>query len=119
MTIQQAIQKAIEGGWKPKGQNFSNGALSYRTQAIAKVKYKERFFLDPLFWQSLGKAIGWIDKDYPNGSMKCNIKVDGVVKCEDRYWGYAGYKNPVEEWHRFIDHLSEGKSIESYFETIN
>lgn len=43
-------------------------------------------------WRILGKACGWIDKDYPNGEMKCDRKYG----CESVYCSYAGYKDPIE-----------------------
>lgn len=92
MTIQQAIEKAIEGGynthgWRP-GEYVANDA-----QCVT--------FLDPLFWQSLGKAMGWSEW-HTDGSRK--------VWKEWHKW-----KN---EWHRFIDHLAEGKDAESFFESL-
>jgi hypothetical protein len=53
--------------------------------------------LDRNFWQALGKARGWAEKGqfyWPNPKF-----VEG--------W--------VFHWHRFIDHLSEGKDAESFF----
>lgn len=44
--IKQAIQKAIEGGYSPSGRTW-------------KARQVHRILLDPLFWQSLGKALGW------------------------------------------------------------
>ena len=74
MTIQEATKKSVEGGWNPlNSPQWQHG------------------FLDPLYWQCLGKTLGWGN--------------DG-----NSVWLY--YQ------HRFIDHLAEGKSIESYFETL-
>ncbi|HDY66242.1 MAG TPA: hypothetical protein ENH85_00470 [Candidatus Scalindua sp.] len=53
MTIEQAIKKAMKGVWKPKGQRFSLEAISYKVQAMNKMKFKERIFLDPDFWKCL------------------------------------------------------------------
>lgn len=100
MTIAEAITKAIEGGWKPIGQKFSSNFLSYKVQAINKVKFKERFFLDPLFWQSLGKeSIDSAFKKYP--------KALGTR--------FTPWK---DEWTRFIDHLAGGRTAESFFEEL-
>jgi hypothetical protein len=63
--------------------------------------------LDPSFWQCLGKAMEWTVMDKEEGveeqvySRSCNLQ-DG--------WIY--------KWHRFIDHLSEGGTIEKYFESL-
>ena len=61
------------------------------------------FLLDPSFWVSLGKAMGWE-----------GYKRSGIVG-EIEYHGMEVWK---AEWHRFIDHLSDGKDANSYFETL-
>ena len=100
MTIQQAIEKAIEGGYK------GNKEFLLKLPEYAK----SQIWLDPLFWQSLGKAMGW-----------CEYAVcihDGKMNCfEKNHW--AGYMGEWKwHWHRFIDHLAEGKDAESFFETL-
>lgn len=60
---------------------------------------KRSILLDPLFWQSLGKSMVW-----PN------------EKVVDRYG--TQFVNWKDYWHRLIDHLAEGGSIESYFEDL-
>lgn len=53
MLPREAIEKAIEGGWANK----------------EKCSYYDDFFhwefaaLDPSFWQSLGKTLGWNEHD--------------------------------------------------------
>lgn len=64
-------------------------------------------FLDPLFWQSLGKALGW--------------KGTGIFKsclCLDKEFHTCELMNWHLEWHRFIDLLIEGKDAESYFKEL-
>lgn len=51
---------------------------------------KETVFFDPQFWQALGKSLGWKNEFGPGTWLRF--------------------------WHNFIDHLAEGKSIESFFE---
>lgn len=126
MTIEQAIQRAIEGGFMEKTtKQFkievkSTGGIGvYDTNGTLVADWRlGEILLIPSFWQCLGKSMGWVDKDYPNGEMRCNITVNGEKRCDDRYCSYAGFKDPVQEWHRFIDHLAEGKSIEDYFLTL-
>jgi len=93
MTIQEAIEKAIEGGWEKDGF-VCQGEL---------IGVEEIALLDPLFWQALGKAMGW----------ETRITF---------YNSFIGGKENNDPWrlemHRFIDHLAEGKTIESYFETL-
>lgn len=106
MTIQQAIEKAIEGGWKPvlwidiwkAGDTHDLGVvIIYGMEGERVPVLIDRVVLKPDFWQALGKSMGWeagIDT-YP-------------------------YKNVawIRKWHYFIDHLAEGKDIESFFEAL-
>ena len=57
---------------------------------------KSQIWLDTFFWQSLGKAMGWRQD-------------------EDQWEDRAEW---VSQWHRFIDHLAEGKDAESFFEKL-
>ena len=59
--MNEAIKLAVEkGGYRPKGySSFDNYSPAQKTQAIVKMKFKERIVLDPLFWQALGKALEW------------------------------------------------------------
>ena len=54
--------------------------------------------LDPLFWQALGKALGW-------------NKIDAA----DWQDGVPTWKN---QWHRFIDHLAEGKDTTQFWDDL-
>ena len=131
-----AIQKAIEGGWRPKGSRIRNpknvelelddiedivdptfyaDAQGFR-QSVASL------FLDPSFWQALGKSLGWgvsLEnsrvcsgcKSIPYYEANC-IKVN---KCNMTH--IKGY-NWKYQWHRFITHLSEGKDADSFFKDL-
>lgn len=70
MAIEQAIREAIEGGWSPKESDdvlcyFSAVGLSQiihdRDEVFdgEQISIVAEIFLDPSFWQSLGKALGW------------------------------------------------------------
>lgn len=98
--LKEAIQKAIEGGY-----GYRNYIPKDAPDDFVKIPYKEMadIFLDPLFWQALGKAMGW------------------EKMLEDRKWGDKGeVPDPMwlRKWHRFIDHLAEGKDAESFFEAL-
>jgi len=82
--MEQAIKKAIEGGY-PRGRI---GSASF-------------FCMDKDFWQALGKAEGW-GIVQPRGA--------GIEFISDEYW--------KQHWHRFIDHLAEGNSIDSFFNEL-
>lgn len=98
MTIEETIRKAVEGGWR-KG-NILNGIDS---PMGFDIKYD--CVLDPLFWQSLGKAMGW------NNLIMDAMTEDEVGKIiEPNEW--------KEKWHWFIEDLIRGKTIESFFEQL-
>ena len=98
MTIQEAITKAREGGWKPdhwseEGETFfvSGGHETLKLNVY-------RVFLSPLFWQSLGKAMGWTGKAFYEDGMTL--------------------KTWKREWHHFIDKLADGGTAEQFFEEL-
>lgn len=115
MTIQQAIEKAIEGGWL-KGSKLKC-ISEYDGSYIPKVAFFTlksdetstgnwhrdvlALISDHLFWQSLGKAMGWRIGYY--GSDFETIEMSPYLV----------------QWHRFIDHLAEGGTPESFFESLN
>jgi hypothetical protein len=102
--VEEAIKLAVEGGYEPfrtvkmdelvcelTGENYhcnfkpKNGA-TVRGLCSANIN---RILLDPLFWQALGKNLGW----HPSGVIPS--------------W--------TSEWHHFVDHLAEGKDPNSFF----
>lgn len=111
--MEQAIKKAIEGGWKPNTWGFEtiifDGLSTDKQSAMFSNKKGddacwfeypvERFVLDPTFWQCLGKIEGWGTK---------MISIEGVRQRNtwDKYF------------HFFIDHLIEGKDVNSFFEQL-
>lgn len=105
MTIQDAISKAIEGGWnKEWGVMDFEFTRSYPSRIDFFVGKKlvmahSPFYLllDPSFWQALKETMEW-----PDFSTEYGVKMEGW-RCR---------------WHRLIDHLAEGKDINSYFETL-
>lgn len=77
--MENIIKKAIEGGWKPKALVFKNSKTVKEVletfkfcypdnESIVQHKHFHEYFSDPLFWQALGKALGWNNKrcDYDN-----------------------------------------------------
>lgn len=109
MDIQTAIKKAIEGGYYKellgsKSVAWDIYAEGIRTWNVLDPETKswdiphinfDKIFLDPKFWQCLGKAMGWqLEREW-----------------EGTHW--------KKYWHRFIDHLAEGKTIEKYFEDLS
>ena len=97
--IETTINDAIEGGWNNdifymskcldeisfghKNNNSENNPCHY--QNIHKI------LLDPKFWQAVGKTRGW-------------SKYISAVGQPSMMW--------KSMWHRFIDHLADGLTIE-------
>lgn len=122
MTIKQFIEKAIEGGWIPRDCDVmiknpiaarvegdrielqaqgSDGWTGLKSSVLLNgfaEEHSHRILLDPLAWKAVGKVEGWRIK----GEWETNFGVDG--------W--------LENMHRMIDALAEGKSIEDYLKTL-
>lgn len=119
--MKEVIQKAIEGGYE-RVIIDSNGMAQSKNGMRGYVIPKEVILLDPLFWQSLGKALGW-NKGFETGY--CQLCGEPMLDGEEMFklHGYSGNctKPPrvltewKTEWHRFIDHLAEGKDPEEFF----
>ena len=60
-------------------------------------------FIDPAFWKALGKK--------RDGPFRTTISNIGRSRSNGR-------KVLKKFWHRFIDHLAEGKDAESFFQAI-
>lgn len=135
--MKDAIQKAIEGGWRPQDYGYkpSRGVTFKSFYLIGnkleiEVEREEKqwewnkpyigtahgsFWVhitqvtsDPLFWQALGKALGW-------GMWKSpEINASAI---EEDYWGES---TPLWKWHWhcFIDHLASGKSADEFFNSF-
>lgn len=123
--MKEAIQKAIEGGYELLGWEAHEDQIKYDhnlSQEQKEVEMKrlnlftiKQSALDPLFWQSLGKALGW--KDYETCRYGCQWDFDGEGCSHDLpptvrspFWRW--------NWHRFIDHLAEGKEVEEFFNQL-
>ena len=105
--IKQAIQLAKESGY----------ITSYDC-----INGQDHFFLDPLFWQSLGKTLGWLDICEGCGNKDTwNIANERIIICDNSEcpkfnqeklyaWHY--------HWRKFIDHLAENKDPNLFFEEL-
>jgi hypothetical protein len=108
MTIQEAIKKAIEGGYHLNGADGmdTDDAGAHRacsawtrndTDSTWVAGVKEAL-LDPHFWRALGLALGWHERV----ETKCLIY--------QQWWR--------QPWHRFIDHLADGYTPEAFFARV-
>ncbi len=99
--MEQVIKKSIEGGYAKGREDFISKMPEF---ALSQI------WLDPLFWQCLGNAMGWNDEmwveyRYPLATGKGNFRQEYQPE-----WQYY--------WHRFIDHLANGKDAESFFSNL-
>jgi hypothetical protein len=90
MTIQEVLTKASEGGYHHDAQRQ---ALTIRvgvlgSHALRTIRVDD-IFLDPHFWRALGRTLGWH---------------------RERVW--------KGQWQRFLDHLAQGNTPESFFATL-
>jgi hypothetical protein len=108
MTIQEAMNKAVEGGYHLHGSDgidtddaSANSECSAWTSkendstGVASVKAS---WLDPHFWRAVGLALGW----HAGVAMQCLVY--------EQWWR--------QPWHRFIDHLADGYTPEAFFARV-
>jgi hypothetical protein len=114
----EAIEKAIEGGWKYNGKKVRRVTLDDPTRApetftveigdneLEYCKYMmwQAIALDPSFWQSLGKALGWPEYE------------------ETGSWSYDGNEERDWTWrvraHRFYDLILTGGDTDAFWKEI-
>ena len=105
--IERAIKEAVKAGYSFRGDkllhdnNLGTWSVSDGDGGYI-VPADECFFLAPLFWQALGKARGWDDGE---------VTIEGY-SASIYHWMWQF------QWHRFIDHLAEGKDAESFFASL-
>lgn len=143
MTVEQIIEKAIEGEWKHEAVSFDkNGVIwNWATPECGGDYGIADIVLERSFWQALGKSMewngkhkwhpytkgGWYDKQYGKEARRCMIcTVDNFRKSyvnpytnEFVSFGKECPKNTaIYHWHQLIDHIDQSGSIESYFESL-
>lgn len=97
--MEKAIQKAKEGGYTiPK---FGWEDTEEAEHAL--------ILLDPLFWQALGKAEGWENKDNSRNKFWKSQQEGNCVTLLDEW---------ENQMHNFIDHFIAKKPINSFFEEL-
>ncbi len=120
MNLDEAIKIAIQNGWT----TFKGHKIDYvrfidtgykrlaevieeqegRLSSSTTFSYDE-FFLDPLFWQSLGKGLGWeetVEVEIPDFPLMPPLKAT--------HWKV--------QWHHFVDAIAEGRSPEAFFREL-
>lgn len=126
MTIQQFIEKAIEGGWKFKNVDTihiipQDRITSVRDSIRILAKFndgyqmyvsEEEILLDPLAWKAVGKVEGWAE-------FLCGVCRTGFTS--DHILHHSGVQSTPEWKYNFINlacELAEGKTIEQFIETL-
>jgi hypothetical protein len=115
MMIHEAIDKAHEGGYHIYGSDGMDTDYEGATNDYSAWTRKdnessflvptEETFLDPKFWQALGRALGW--------SEACDLAitcVHGHEECRQCYGYYWMY-----QWHCFIQAIADGNTPEAFF----
>jgi hypothetical protein len=101
--IEQAIKEAVDkGGFEARKLDYLLSYSALKGTGTEYIAMKNTVLLDPFFWQALGKARGWSELKMPNRSP--------IGQYEEGSW--------FSHWHRFIDHLAEGKDAESFFKDL-
>ncbi len=107
MTIQQAVEKAIEGGY---GNGYFKEVSSFDGHYVVflttdwggETMTLSEFLLDKNAWQSLGKAMGW------ENESECPLACcGGICPIDIPMW--------QSQWHLFIDKLANGGTAEQFF----
>jgi hypothetical protein len=115
MTIQEAMNKAVEGGYHIygsdgmdtdyEGATHDYSAWTRKDNASSFLVPTEETFLDPQFWQALGRALGW--REACGLAISCRHGAEEGQRCHGYYWMY--------QWHCFIQVLADGNTPEVFF----
>lgn len=125
-AVESAAREAIEAGYKPVPFKFDTIVASLegmffvqfpkarrKTSYEVQVFYAE-MFLDPAFWQALGKARGWRKYRHECGEY---FDMIGLIQCP-RCLKVGSRYAWLDNWVRFVLHLSDGKDAESFFASL-
>jgi len=95
------VERAVEGGY---GDGWSGPSDEINTYFV---------LLDPEAWKAVGRATGW-SKTTGSGCGKEYFDA-GRYACECPNWSQDTW---LHNWHRFIDALAEGKTVDESLEEI-
>ena len=102
--MEKAIKKAIEGGWEEYAVPCNCRLMNDENGCLVGVHYKPWYQAtsDPLFWQALGKALGW-----PAIAGELNSVAHRIFGTQ---WEY--------QWHMFIEHLAQDGDRDWFFNQL-
>lgn len=127
--IEQAIRDAVEkGGWT---KNDEHGCMCVAKPGAAYPRcYTDRtvcyykIFLDPAFWQALGRARRWEQGEFEI-CFGCGVRIKPNTpdrKSGKHYLCHSNIQKWDGEWRfqaeLFFEHIMEGKSAEWCFEQM-
>ena len=130
MNLHEAIKIAIKNGWTTfKGHKVDSVRLmkledkrlaevieEHQGRASSSTTFSyDEFFLDPLFWQSLGKGCGWQDEF----CTQCGKSPEKHIPRSRPCPGAGSIPDWLSRWHSFIDCLAKGKSAEEFFKELS
>ena len=115
MTIQEAIDKANEGGYhiygsdgmdtEYEGATNDYSAWTRKDNDSSFIVPTEETFLDPHFWQALGRPLGW--SEACDLAISCIHGEEECHCCRGYYWMY--------QWHCFIQAIADGNTPDAFF----
>src|SRR5262245_8666207 len=115
MTIQEAIDKANEGGYhiygsdgmdtEYEGATNDYSAWTRKDNDSSFIVPTEETFLDPQFWQALGRTLGW--SEACDLAITCVHGHEACRQCHGYYW--------MHQWHCFIQALADGHTPDAFF----
>jgi hypothetical protein len=118
MTIQEAVNTAVEGGYHLHGTDGvatvytgANNEYSAWTRMDNHSSFLvpvEETFLDPAFWCALGCTLGW--EEACDLAITCVHGQAECRRCHGSYWMY--------QWHCFIQHLATGQTRDAFFASL-
>ena len=94
MEIKEAIKIAVENGYK-----LPDMIESERGTLVFGLPWWTYSVLDKDFWVALSKGLNWQGTTYFQMGANFGIEIPD--------W--------LAYWHQFINHLSEGKSVQDFF----
>lgn len=126
MKVETAIQMAYGDGWRPI-EHMKPKVISEDLAFSIWCSQGDGIFLAPKFWSSLGKAMGWRERCRTCGGEVTRTEtpgypvlqaMGGISECPHRCPNKDFEEGWKHEWYQFIDHLAEGGTIESFFDTM-
>lgn len=112
--MEKVIKKAIEGGYQPHNWIKKGGQKITAPEVVMSYYYHQPTYLfDPLFWQALGKSLGWKEKIHKSAQ---NTIIKDLLRHGTCNWSCQ--PEWLHHWHRFISALAEGKSPDDFFNNL-